>query len=208
MTGGFDRALRGVAVGAVLGLTTSVADHVVGWLGQDGLARGDRSAAAQVAEFFSLILDSGWAWAAAAVLAGWLASRSGGPLWTAALAGSLALMVGTLMFYGWRRELGGFAAEFWLVASVTLGPTLGLIGGLARRPGWIGALAALVVPAGAVFTIVWRPVDPNSPLAVPITILIVGAASITVAAVLFRAARPRFRPGFGSDRTTGSSRLP
>ena len=59
MTGGFNRPLRGIAVGAVLGLMTSVADHVVVWLGQDILASGDRSAAGQVADFVSLVLDSG-----------------------------------------------------------------------------------------------------------------------------------------------------
>jgi hypothetical protein len=189
--------LWGIAVGVVLGLTTSTADHVVVWLGQDSLARSDRSAAGQVAEFVSLILDSGWAWAAAAVLAGWLACRAGGRVWTAAISGSLALIVGTLIFYGWRGELGSPITAYWLTASVILGPVLGLIGGLTRRPGWIGALAGLVVPAGAVFNILWLPVDPNSPLAVPITVLIVGGAAAAAAAVLFRAARFHRRSTIG-----------
>ena len=193
MTGGFDRPLRGIAVGVVLGLTTSVADHVVVWLGQEGLARGDRSAAGQVADFVSLILDSGWAWAAAAVLAGWLACRAGGRLWTAAVSGSLALIVGTLIFYGWRGDVAASVTGFWLAASVTLGPVLGVIGGLTRRPGWTGVLAAMVVPACAVTNIVWLPVDPNSPHVVPVTILIVGAASVSAIAVLVRAARLRRR---------------
>ena len=202
MTGGLSRPLRGIAVGAVLGLTTSVADHVVVWLGQDSLARGDRSAAGQVADLVSLILDSGWAWAAAAVLAGWLACRAGGRLLTAAVSGSLALIVGTLIFYGWRRELDTPITEYWLAASVILGPVLGMIGGLTRRPGWIGALAAMVVPAGAVLNILWRPVDPNSPLALPITILIVGAASASAATILFRAARFRRRSSSGIGQTS------
>lgn len=189
MTGGINHLLRAVAVGAALGLTTSVADHVVVWLGQDVLARGDRSAAAQVGEFFSLILDSGWAWAATAVLAGWLACRAGGRLWTAAGSGCLALIVGTLIFYGWRDDLATSITGLWLAVSVIFGPVLGVIGGLARRPGWIGALAALVVPCGAVLDILWRPVDPSSPLALPITILIVGAASAATVAIFYRVGR-------------------
>lgn len=183
--------LRGIAVGVGLGMTTSVADHVVGWLGQDGLARGDRSAAGQVADFVSLILDAGWAWAAAAVLAGWLARRAGGRLWTAAIAGSLALIVGTFIFYGWRRELGSPSTGYWVAASVIFGPVLGLIGSLTRRRDWIGALAALVVPAGAVLNTLWLPVDPNSPLAHSITVLIFGASSAAAVVILVRAAHPR-----------------
>ena len=203
MTGGFDRPLRGIAVGVVLGLTTSVADHVVVWLGQEGLARGDRSAAGQVADFVSLILDSGWAWAAAAVLAGWLACRAGGRLWTAAVSGSLALIVGTLIFYGWRGELATPITEVWLAASVILGPVLGMVGGLTRRLGWIGALAALVVPAGAVLNILWRPVDPNSPLARPITVLIIAAASAAAVAILFRVGRRRRRHASSPSHASG-----
>jgi hypothetical protein len=186
-----------MAVGVLLGLTTSLADHVVVWLGQDGLARGDRSGAGQVADFVSLILDSGWAWAGAAVLSGWLACRAGGRLWAAAASGSLALIVGTLIFYGWRRQLDTPITEYWLAASVIVGPVLGLVGGLTRRPGWIGALAAMVVPAGAVLNILWRPVDPNSPLALSITVLIVGTASTATATILFRAARSRRRSSSG-----------
>lgn len=129
----------------------------MGWLGQDVLARADRSAAGQVADFVSLIVVSGWAWAAAAVLAGRLACRPGERLWAAAMSGSLALIVGTVIFYGWRRELETPVTEYWLAASVIFGPILGVIGGLTRRPGWIGALASLVVPAGAVFNVLWRP---------------------------------------------------
>jgi hypothetical protein len=202
MTGRSYAPLWGIAVGVALGLTTSVADHVVGWLGQDVLARGDRSAVGQIADFVSLILDSGWAWAAAAVLAGWLSCRLGGRLRTAAISGPLALIVGTLLFYGWRQELETSTTRHWLAASVIFGPFLGVIGGLTRRPGWIGALAGLVVPAGAVFNIVWRPVDPNSPLAFPITVLIVSASSVAAAAVLFRAARLRRRPSFGFGQTS------
>jgi hypothetical protein len=175
-------------------MTTSVANHVVGWLGQDSLARGDRSAAGQVADFVSLILDSGWAWAAAAVLAGWLARRAGGRLWTAAISGSLALIVGTLIFYGWRHELGSPITGYWLVASVMFGPVLGVIGGLTCRRDWIGALAALVVPAGAVFNILWRPVDPNSPLAHSITVLILCASFVAAVLILVRTSRLRRRP--------------
>lgn len=183
------RAGRGILVGIGLGLATSIADHVVRWLGEDGLARADRSAAGQVGDFVSLILDSGWAWAAAAVIAGWLTSRAGGRLRTSALSGSLALIVGTLIFYGWRGDLGSGITEFWLVASVTLGPVLGMVGALTRRGGWIGALAGLVVPAGAVLDIVWLPVDPFSPLAVPITVLVVAVAALMTGAVLLRTVR-------------------
>jgi hypothetical protein len=197
---GIRSAFRGIAVGAVLGVTTSVADHVVLWLGQDGLARGDRSRAAQIADGVSLILDSGWAWAATAVLAGWLACRAGERLWMAAVSGGLALIVGTLVFYGWRGEFAASITEFWLIASVLFGPVLGAIGGLSRRSGLLGSLAALVVPVGAMVNILWLPIDPNSPLARPITVLIVGAASTAAGVILFRAARLRYHSGFGPDR--------
>jgi hypothetical protein len=177
----------------VLGLTTSVADHAVGWLGQEVLARGDRSVAGQIADVASLILDSGWVWASAAVLAGWLAGRAGGRVWTTAVAGSLTLIVGTLIFYGWRCELGSPIAEYWFAASVIFGPVLGVIGFLTRRRDWIGALAALVVPVAAVFNILWRPVDPNSPAALSITVLIISASSAAAAMVVFRAIRLRRR---------------
>src|SRR4051812_16096718 len=102
------RVLGGILVGSLVGVglggLTSVADHVVGWLGEDGLARADRGVVAQVGEFFSLALDSGWAWPAAAVLAGWLVARGGGRVAAAALAGSVTLVVGTVIFYGWRAE--------------------------------------------------------------------------------------------------------
>jgi hypothetical protein len=53
-----------------LGFVDSVVNHVPMLLGEVGTARAERGGWSQVAEFSSLILDAGWAWAAAAVLVG------------------------------------------------------------------------------------------------------------------------------------------
>ncbi|WP_285792018.1 hypothetical protein [Micromonospora sp. NBRC 101691] len=73
MTRGHDRlcwVAAGPVAGVALGAVDSVVDHVPVWLGEVGTARAERGAGSQVAEFASLILDAGWAWAAASVRSG------------------------------------------------------------------------------------------------------------------------------------------
>jgi hypothetical protein len=64
-----------------LGAVDSVVNHVPIWLGEVGTARAERSGWSQAAEFASLVLNAGWAWAGAAVLVGWLVSGHRDPLW-------------------------------------------------------------------------------------------------------------------------------
>jgi hypothetical protein len=70
------RSIRGFVAAAVTGLALGAgagfANSVPLMLNEVGEARADRSGWSQASEFVSLILDSGWAWAATAVLAGWL----------------------------------------------------------------------------------------------------------------------------------------
>lgn len=131
------------------------------------MARADRSPLARTADFVSMFLDAGWAWAATAVLAGWLAGR-GTRMWRAAAAGFLALAFATVIDYGLSAFLSGSSAgglaEFWLIASVLFGPPLGLVGALIHRRGVAGTLAALAVPAGAALAMVlFPPMEPETP---------------------------------------------
>ncbi|GIF01884.1 DUF6518 family protein [Paractinoplanes rishiriensis] len=132
-------------------------NNVPVFLGEVGEARGDRSAWSQTAEFVSLILDSGWAWAAAAVGAGWIASddqRRMRRLFPAALAGCVVLLVATTAYESLKAWFGGdvmlsSVRVYWLIASMILGPPLGAVGAVIRQPGLAGTCAALVVPLGA-----------------------------------------------------------
>src|SRR4029079_8965621 len=96
------RSIRGMVAAAATGLTLGAAagfaDSVPLMLNEVGEARADRSGWSQASEFVSLILDSGWAWAATAVLAGWLAGRARRPI-VGAVAGFVALSVATVAFY-------------------------------------------------------------------------------------------------------------
>jgi hypothetical protein len=147
----------GPAVGLTLGAIDSVVNHVPVLLGEVGTARRERSGWSQAAEFASLILDAGWAWAATAVLVGWLVSqdvRSAAGMQRGALAGGLVLVVATTAYYGVDLLFDGgawwgMATRFWLIGSVCLGPPLGVAGALIRCTGLVGTLAVLLVPAGA-----------------------------------------------------------
>ncbi len=69
----------GPVAGLALGSIDSAVNHVPGLLGEVGTARAERGGWSQAAEFCSLILDAERAWAAAAVVAGWLVSRHARP---------------------------------------------------------------------------------------------------------------------------------
>ncbi|RKN20821.1 hypothetical protein D7147_08255 [Micromonospora musae] len=172
-----------------LGAVDSVVNHVPVWLGEVGTARADRGGWSQVAEFASLVLDAGWAWAATAVLVGWLVSRHTHPaagLLRGAAAGGLTLVFATAIYYGMDVLFDGgtwwgMATRYWLLASVVLGPALGVAGALIRRPGPAGTLAALLMPAGATLQMVVLPPPSDSLMAQPVRLTVwVAAAAATV----------------------------
>jgi hypothetical protein len=180
-----------------LGVVDSVVNHVPVWLGEVGTARAERGGWSQVAEFASLVLDAGWAWAATAVLVGWLVSRhtrSAAGMLRGAVAGGLALVLATTAYYGMDVLFDGgawwdMATRYWLIGSVVLGPALGVAGALIRRPGPAGTLAALLVPAGAALQMVVLPPPPDSLMAQPVRLTVWGSAA--VATVLITLARDR-----------------
>src|SRR5690606_27075548 len=111
---------------------------------------------APVTKVASQLLDAGWAWAALAVAAGWLART---PL-RGAIAGPLALIAATAAYFVMDSVLRGdpllqFEVLVWWVASLIFGAPLGVIGAGIRRPGAIGLLAALTVPIGATVQMIW-----------------------------------------------------
>src|SRR5688500_18257820 len=101
------RSIRWLALsagpGALLAVAAALANHVPLLRDEVGLARADRSGWSQAAEFASLMLDSGWAWAAVAVLAGWLVTADRHPSAATAVAGAaagcVALFTATLCYY-------------------------------------------------------------------------------------------------------------
>ncbi|WP_132335369.1 DUF6518 family protein [Micromonospora sp. KC213] len=166
----------GPIVGMVWGVVDSVVNHVPVMLGEVGTARAERGVWSQVAEFASLVLDAGWAWAATAVLVGWLVSRHARPasgMLRGALAGGLALAFATAAYYGADVLFDGgawwgMATRYWLIGSVLLGSPLGVAGALIRLPGPTGVVAALVVPAGAALQMAVLPPPPESLMAEPV----------------------------------------
>jgi len=183
-----------LTAGTLLGATDSVVNHVPAVFDVVGTARADRGGWFQAAEFVSLILDAGWGWAATAVLVGWLVSESGPA--RAALAGGLALAAASSVYYGVDLLFDGgswwgWVTRFWLIGSVLLGPPLGAAGALIRRPGPIGTVAALVVPAGAALQMVLLPPAPESRMAQPVQVSVWIAAAAVTAAVVVRSYRRR-----------------
>jgi hypothetical protein len=190
-----------VATGLALGATDSAVNHVAIWRDEAVLPRADRSAVTQAAEFVSFLLDTGWAWAAVAVLVGWLITRRGGTarnrggngVLVPALAGCVALLAATAADYGLNALFDGgplqaSAAGFWLTRSVLLGLPLGAVGALTRRPGPTGVLAGLVVPVGAVLNMALLPPQPDSPMARP-AIATVWLTSLLLALLVLVTAR-------------------
>lgn len=184
------RWMTGPAGGVMLGAVDSVVNHVPVLLGEVGTTRAERGAWSQVAEFGSLILDAGWAWAATAVLVGWLVSRGlpprAGTLCGAA-AGALALVCATAAYYGTdilfdRGSWWEMANRHWMTGSVLFGPALGAAGALIRRPGTAGTLAILLVPVGAALQMVVLPPPLDSRMAEPVRVTV--WISAVVAALL------------------------
>lgn len=205
--------IRGIAatlaVGAALGAAAAVVNSVPLLLGEGGSARADRSAWSQTAEFASLILDSGWAWAAMAVAVGWLVSRGLRPVvgvLVGALAGCVALVDATIvydavpMLFPFHQGFGWGQMPFWLVASLVLGLPLGAVGATIRRRGPVGVLAALVAPIGAALNMVVLPPPAESPVAELVMLTVWGAAATATVLVVACAARARGR----GDRDSGA----
>ncbi len=200
-----------MAAGLAMGAGAAAVNNVPIFLGEVGEARRDRSGWSQAAEFVSLILDSGWAWAAMAVAVGWLVSRGVRPIvgvFVGALAGCVALLAATVVYD--RLEAlfqdgtgGGWRLQHWLVLGVVLGLPLGAVGATIRRPGPVGVLAGLVVPIGAALNVVVLPPPRESFVAVQVAITVWGAATTAAVMLLIRAARVRrhstHHRGSGSD---------
>ncbi|WP_157437823.1 hypothetical protein [Actinoplanes subtropicus] len=218
--------------GLALGAGTGFADSVPPILNEVGKARADRSGWSQASEFVSLILDSGWAWAATAVLAGWLVSRARQPPPTGtpasasaavavagnpprpflgALAGFVALSMATVAFYGVQGLFAdgwdgwSYQVRFWLVRALVLGMPLGALGVLARRGGITGALAALVVPLGAVLNLIVLPLPGDSRMAGPVAVTIWTGAVLGVVLILLRLVRERMRPVLPPDAASSQA---
>jgi hypothetical protein len=123
---------------------------------------------------------------------GWLVSRSGpAALLRSALAGGLALICATAAYYGTDLLFDGgtwwsSTTRYWLIGSVVLGPPLGAVGALIRRPGVAGTVAALVVPAGAALQMVLLPPPPDSLMAVPVQVTVWLGAALATTLILRR----------------------
>lgn len=137
---------RVLLAGLVLGIAATVADSLI----HPGPAYAYTRA-------LSMVLNAASVWAGLGILAGWLVRR---PL-SALLAGPLALVVAVLAYYAYGVTLGDrlgvesgevlATGQHWILYAVLIGPVLGLIGALMRRPGWIGLLACMVLPLGVAY---------------------------------------------------------
>ncbi|MFC3744972.1 hypothetical protein [Paractinoplanes deccanensis] len=182
--------LRSTALGATLAVLAATANAIPSWFDVTGVARADRSAPMQAVEFLSLILDSGWAWAVAAIVAGRLCRR-----WW---AGSVTLVVAALLYDTLESVIAdgswwGNVRAFWVVGGALLGVPLGIIGAAIHRRGRWGSLASLVAPSGAALAMVVHPPDPDSAMATPVRVTVLTAAAVLAAAVIW-ARRPAAAP--------------
>jgi len=156
--------LTSMAIGAAFGVTTSLVNNVPDILGEVGQSHSEDSAATWTAIFVSLILDSGWAWAAVAFALGWITASRVGPARVAvvaAQAGAVGLIVATVAYYtadlAFGIEVYWPTVGYWLLRAVVFGLPLGVAGALARRPGVVGLLAGLILPLGAAMNMVVFP---------------------------------------------------
>jgi hypothetical protein len=212
-----------LALGAGFGAVTSLVNDVSSPYGVVGgrLVNAGWAWVAEVVEVASLLLDVGWAWAGLAVAVGWLA----GARVRGAAAGVLALIVATAAYSGvdsvlreeplgwyWRNTL------FWWLASVIFGPVLGAVGASIRRPGVIGLLAGLTVPAGAIVQMIFQPPGWGlivHPSAIWARVIVGVAATVSVVVLVTRfLAAKRHRPPrppqglIGSSRSSSEGRKP
>ena len=208
------KVIRGVGVAALLGVgfgaVTSLINDLSSPYGELGgrLVRERWTWVSDLAELGSLLLDVGWAWAAVAVAAGWLAGA--GVIGRGAAAGAVSLMAATAAYFVMdsllRDEpLAGYVGEvrYWLLASVALGPLLGVVGASLLRVGVTGLLAGLIVPVGAlVQTLFLQPALRSSsrPAAISALVIVSVAAVACIGLVVARFARHRRGvPGMSTD---------
>jgi hypothetical protein len=146
-------------------------------------------------------------------LAGWRVSRHARPaawmLRGRALAGGLALGFATTSYYGADVLFDGsgwwgVASRFWLIASVLLGPPLGVVGAAIGLPGPAGVVAALVVPASAALQMAVLPPPAAGLMAEPVRWSIWIAA---VVATVLLARRFRSRSAVASPAGAGRGPL-
>ncbi|WP_051774609.1 hypothetical protein [Streptomyces sp. NRRL S-237] len=160
------KIITGVAVGAGFGAATSLMNAISSPYSALGTPLAG-TVWAGAAKVLSLLMDSGWAWAALAVATGWLART-----WArGALVGALALIAATAAYYvmdAFARDepLAWYESDLalWWAASVLFGTALGVVGAAIRRPGAIGLLAALTVPVGAAVQMILMPPRPHMTL--------------------------------------------
>jgi hypothetical protein len=137
----------------------------------------------------SLVVNSGAAWAAMAVLGGWLVASTARGL----IAGPVVLILAVVSYYlvgavaGSENPDGSVdqVSHFGLLGLLA-GPVLGAIGGKIRGRDVLGLISALVVPLGVYAEWIWRAStvqvqpDPARPLA-DIVLVTLAAAVVTVA---------------------------
>lgn len=200
-----------LAWGASFGMLTSLVNSLSSDYDVLGkwLRAGDWTAwAGGPMQVLSLILDSGWAWASLAVLAGLFARAR----LLAAIGGLLVLAAATTTYFCMdsvlrSESLASYGTEIvvWWIGSVLLGPLLGMIGAHAGTSGATGLLAKLTVPVGAITQMIlippgWGGIEVK-PSAVVARVLVSVLAIAVAFRVLSQAGR---RPG--AFNTTGRGR--
>jgi hypothetical protein len=174
--------LGACALGSGFGAATSLSNRFDSQVEPDSFAR-----------VASLVLDAGWAWAALAVVAGWLAGTPA----RGAVAGVLALIAATTVYYGMDSLTGGDTLAWywpemlrWWSASVVFGSVLGALGSFGRRPGVLGLLAGLTIPIGATVQMIVDPPGPGGQFATPAEnwarLIVLAAAAVGTTAVITR----------------------
>ena len=198
----------GAGFGALTSLVNGLSSDyglLGGWLRSSGATAW----AAGPVRVLSLVLDSGWAWAGVAVLAGFLAATR----LRAARDGAVVLVAATAAYFaadaGLRWEsLADDGAEVlvWWAASVVLGPLLGLVGALAREPATTGLLAGLVVPVGLLTQMAllppgWGGAEVRPSAVVARVLVSVAGLALAVGVVRRAAAEPRIPRSSAHGRT-------
>jgi Family of unknown function (DUF6518) len=157
-------------LGSAFGAATSLVNNVPTMLGEVGQAHSDDSVATWIAIFLSLILDSGWAWAALGFALGWLTGppvRLVHAVLIGAVAGAAGLSLATASYFATDLLFGISdtwpTVSYWLIRAVILGPPLGAAGTLARRSDVVGFFAGLTIPVGAAMSMLLFPLRTGRP---------------------------------------------
>lgn len=162
-------ARRPLAVGAGYGLATALGNWLASLFGPLGV-RPAGTGWSWVAQIPSILLDTGWAWAGVAVVAGWVVRGR----FRGAAAGASALLVATATYYLTGCLLEGaspawYSGEirYWSYVSAVCGAALGVVGASTRRPGATGLLSGLIVPLGAAVQMAVLPPSAGAPIVTP-----------------------------------------